>query len=75
MICLECGKEVSKGSLVVHHQIQHDVAKGRLGQEVYKASGGDKPRTYRMAFTAKSGPRPCPVEGFSGRDKPRTYRA
>ena len=27
--------------------------------------GGDKPRTFRMKFPEKSGPRPCPVEGFS----------
>ena len=29
--------------------------------------GGNEPRTYRIAFPAQAGPRPCPVEGCSGR--------
>ena len=66
MLCSECGKEVANESLVAHCQNQNSVAKGRLGQEGDKAAGGDKPRTYRMAFPAKAGPRPCPVEGCSG---------
>ena len=57
---------MSKVSLVVHHQTQHGVAKGRLGQEVDEVAEDDKTRTYRMVFTAKHGPRPCPVEGCSG---------
>ena len=28
---------------------------------------GNEPRTFRMAFSAKAGPRPCPVKGCSGR--------
>ena len=66
MLCPEYGKELSKGSLMVHHQTQHGVTKGRLGQEGDEASEGNKPSTYRMTFTAKDGPRPCPVEGCSG---------
>ena len=31
VLCPESGKEMSKRSLVVHHQTQHGVAKGRLG--------------------------------------------
>ena len=49
-----------------HCQTHHCVAKGRLGQEVNKAVGGNNPRTYRMAFPEKSIPSPCPVEGCSG---------
>ena len=66
MLCLEYGKEVSKGSLVAHHQTQHGVTKGRLGQEGDEAAEGDNPITYRMEFTAKAVPRPFPVEGCSG---------
>ena len=66
MLCLECGKEVENVSLVAHLQNQHGVAKGRLGQEFNEEAGGNKPRTYRMTFPAKDGPRPCPVEGCSG---------
>ena len=29
--------------------------------------GGDKPRTYMMAFPIREGPRTCPVKGCSGR--------
>ena len=61
VLCPECGKEMAKGSLVAHRQTQHGVAKGRLGQEGKEEAGGDEPRTYRMAFPAKAGPRPRPV--------------
>ena len=37
---------------MVHHQTQHGVAKGRLGQEVDEVAEDDKTRTYRMVFTA-----------------------
>ena len=66
MLCPEYGKEVSKGSLVAHHQNQHGVTKGRLGQEGDEAAEGDNPSTYRMTFTANDVPRPCPVDGCSG---------
>ena len=55
MLCLECGKELAKGSLVEHHQNQHGVAKGGLGQEGDKEGGGNNTRTFRIAFHAKSG--------------------
>ena len=67
MLCPECGKELMKGSLVAHRRIHHGVAKWGLGQEGDEEEGGDDPRTYRMAFPAKAGPMPCPVEGCSGR--------
>ena len=58
------------GSLVKHRQIQHSVDKGWLGSEGNKADGGDGgdyPRTFRLAFPAREGPRPFPVEGSSVR--------
>ena len=63
----ECGKELAKGSLVTHHQTQHGVAKGRVGSEGDEAyRGGNDPRTYRMAFLTRTGPRPFPVKGCNG---------
>ena len=62
----ECGKELAKGSLVMHRQTQNGVDKGRLRSEVNKTNEGDKTRTYRLAFPAKAGPRPFPAEGCSG---------
>ena len=32
---------------------------------------GNKPRTYRMAFSMREGPRPCPVKGCGGRASTR----
>ena len=32
VLCLECRKEIAKGSLVAHRQNQHNVVKGGLGQ-------------------------------------------
>ena len=58
---------MTKGSLVVRCQTQHDVAKGRLRQEVDEADGGNEPRPYRVTFTATAGHRTCPVKGCSGR--------
>ena len=67
-MCPECGKELEKWSLVTHFQTQNGLAKGGLGSEGDKADGGgDKQRTYRMVFTTREVPRPCPVEGLSGR--------
>ena len=71
--CLECGKELAKGSLVTCRQTQHGGDTGMLGSEVDKVDrGGDKPRTHRMAFPTRAGPRPCPVEGCSGQVSTRT---
>ena len=58
VLCPECGKELTKGSLVEHCQMQHGVATEGSGQEVDKEGGCDKPRTFRMVFTEKSDPRP-----------------
>ena len=66
------GKELAKGSLVAHRQTQHGVEKWGSGKEDDKEGRGDEPRTFRMVFPEKTGPRPCPVEGFSGRAGTRT---
>ena len=69
----DCGKYLSKGSMVTHHQNQHVVDKGGLGLERYKADRGDnKPRTYMVAFPTRAGHRPCLVKGCSGRASTRT---
>ena len=34
--------------------------------------GGDDPRTYKMSFPTRVGPKTCPVEGCSGRASTRT---
>ena len=65
VLCLGCGKELAKGSLVAHRQTQNGVEKRGLGQEGEKGARGDEP--MNLAFPEKSGPRPCPVEGCSGR--------
>ena len=57
---------------MAHHQTQHGVTKDSLGQEVDEVAKGDNPSTYRMAFTAKAVPRPCPVEGCSGQASKQT---
>ena len=55
--CSECGKYLEKNSLAFHYQTQNVVAKGVPGQEGRGYGGGNEPRTYRMAFLTKSGPR------------------
>ena len=67
VLCLECDKEFAKGSLVAHHQNQHGMVKGRLGQEGDKEAGGENARTCRMDIPANAGPRPCQFEGCSDR--------
>ena len=70
--CLECRKDLARGSLAAHRQTQYGVVKGGLGKEGNGEGGGNDPRTYRMSFTAKAGKRPCPVEGCSVRAATRT---
>ena len=72
MLCPECGKEMTKGSLVTHCQTQNSVSKGGFVAEVDEAVRGYEPRTYIMKFPVKEGPRPCLVEGCSGRAPIRT---
>ena len=67
MLYLECRQELVKVSLVVHRQNQHSLKKGGSGQEGDNEGEGNKTRTFRMAFPAKSGLMPCPVKGCSGR--------
>ena len=66
VLCPECGKELTKGSLVARCQNHNGVSKGGYGQVGDEEYGGDKTRTYRMEFLVKSGPRPGLVEGCSG---------
>ena len=58
MLFPECEKDMAKGSLVTHRQNQHVVSKRELGLEGDAEAGGYEPRTYRMAFPAREGPRP-----------------
>ena len=67
LLCPECGRDLAKGSLEAHRQTQNDVVKVGSGQEGYKEGRSDEPRTFRMEFPAKAGPRPCLFEGCSGR--------
>ena len=39
----------------------------QIGRASCSDWGDDDPRTYRMVYPAKAGPRPCPVVGCSGR--------
>ena len=74
-LCPKCGKELEKGSLVTHRQTQHGVAKAGLrleGGEADGGNGGDYPRTYRLEFPVREGPRLCPVKGCIGRALTRT---
>ena len=64
--CPECGNYLTRGSLDVHLQIKHSVAKGGPVQEGNRDVRGNKPRKNRMAFPDKSVPRPCPFKGYSG---------
>ena len=50
----------------MNRQIKHSVAKGGPVQEGNRDGRSNKPRTNRMAFPDKAGPRPCPFEGYSG---------
>ena len=63
VLCPECRKEMTKRPLVTHHQTQHGKEKGGFGLKGDEADRGDEPKTYRIAFPAKAGPRPYPVEG------------
>ena len=70
--CLDCGKDLERGSLVAHRQTQNGVAKRGSGKEGDEECGGDNPRKFRMLFLAKAGPRPCPVKGCSCQAETRT---
>ena len=47
-------------------QTEHSVARGGPVQKVSGEVRGNEPRTYRMVFLEKSGPRACPVQRCSG---------
>ena len=58
---------------MTHRQTQHGVAKWRLGLDGDEVDGGgNNTRTYKMAFPARAGPRPYPVEECSGPASTRT---
>ena len=61
----ECGEEMVAGSMVSHMMTQHGRVAETLRSWIDPATG-DGPRTYRMAFLYKGGPRSCPVEGCPG---------
>ena len=67
VICPEGGRELANVSLVAHRQTKNCLEKGGLWQDVDKEGRGNKPRSFRMAFPAKEGLRPCPVKGCSDR--------
>ena len=64
--CPKCGKYMARGSLATHCQTQHMVVKKVPINEKEGGGGGNKPRTYRIAFPTSTGLRHCPVEGCSG---------
>ena len=69
--CRECREEMAAGSLASHLMTQHGkVAETRRSWRTPAA--GDGPRTFRMAFPAKGGPRICPVERCPGQAATRT---
>ena len=70
--CLEYGKDLATGSLSAHRQTQHGVVRGGSGQEGDEETRGDKPRTFRMVFPAKTVLRPCPAERCSDQAETRT---
>ena len=47
------GKYLAKGSLVMHRQTQHGVAKGGLGSEGGMADEDNNPMKYSMVFPAR----------------------
>ena len=66
VICMECGRELERGPLLLHCQTQHGTEKGGLGKEGDKEGGDDETRTFWMEFIAKLGTRTFPIEGCSG---------
>ena len=65
--CLECGKDLERGSLAAHRQTQHGIVKGVPVQEGDGEDRGGDPREYRMESPAKAGPRSYPVYRCSSR--------
>ena len=62
---------MASGSMAIDMMTQH----GRVAeaQRSWRTPAtGDRPRTYRMDFPAKGGPRSCPVDGCLGRAATRT---
>ena len=52
---------------MAHHQTQNGVVKGKLGQEGDEVAEGNKPRTYRMTFTAMLDLGPAQLKGIVAR--------
>ena len=69
--CRECGGDMEAGLMAGHMTTQH----GRSEEDIWSwttSAMGEEPRTYRMEFLAKGGPRSCPFEGCLGRATTRT---
>ena len=68
--CGECGEVLVVGSMSSHLMTRHGKAAARGQLWTPQADGG--PRTYKMSFPAKGGPRRCPVEECPGSLETRT---
>ena len=62
--CGECGEVLAVGSMSSHLMTRNRKAAARRQLWTPQADGG--PRTYKMSFPAKGGPRRCPVTGCPG---------
>ena len=58
--CRECGEALAVGSMSSHLMTRHGKAAARW--QLWTPQAGRGPRTYKMSFPAKEGPRRCPVE-------------
>ena len=63
---LDCGEEMTLGSLAVHIHINHGKAMGGRWNWGTTAPGG-YPRTYKMVLPTVGIPRNCPVKGCRGK--------
>ena len=60
----ECGEVLAVGSMLSHLMTRQGKAAARRQRWTPQADGG--PRTYKMSFPSKGGPRRCPVTGCPG---------
>ena len=62
--CGECEEVLAVGSMSSNLMTRHEKESTRRQLWTPQTDGG--PRTYKMSFPAKGGPRQCPVEGCPG---------
>ena len=62
--CGECGAVIAVGSMLSHLMTRH--GKAATGRHLWATQTNWNPRTYKMHFPAKGGPRRCPVERCPG---------